>query len=213
MNNSQGEEKAKRRLPWPVVLLAEHGETEFSASGDEDRIHGTKFDLPLTEEGHKQAARTAKKISEYDVASLEHSPLLRATQTAKAIEKETGVKAVPNKGLLPWDSGFLSGMTHGSAKELIRYYVKNSDETVRDGEPYSQWWAAYSKTIRKKLSDAEKTPGKVHVLGVHSSEVSAAPAVIRGDDADLLDEKLPRSGQIAALIKRGGQWKFMPEFS
>lgn len=138
--------------------------------------------------------------------------MLRSKQTADIIGKKIGKTPVPNKGLLPWDSGFASGMTHGAAKDLIEYYVKNPTETIRGGQPYDDWWEAFSAALRKKLTDAEKTPGKVHVLGVHSSEVTAAPAVIRGNPADMLDARLPGSGQIAAIEKRGGQWKFRDKF-
>ena len=196
----------------PTVLLVEHGETEFSAPGDDDRIHGVKYDLPLVPKGKAQAEKAANIIADYDVASLEHSPMLRSRQTAEIIGRKIGLAPKPNKGLTPWDSGFASGMTHGAAKDLVEYYVKNPTETIRSGQPYDDWWETYSSALRKKLTDAEKTPGKVHVLGVHSSEVSAAPAVLQGDPAMVLKQRLPRSGQIAALVKRGGQWKFQAEF-
>jgi broad specificity phosphatase PhoE len=206
-------EEGKIQFRNPTVLLVEHGSTEFSAQGDKDRIHGTKFDLPLTKEGRRQAERAAEILADYDIATLEHSPMLRATQTAKIISQATGVKAVPNVKLLPWDSGFVSGMTHGAAADIIEYYVRNPHKVIRDGKAYGGWYDVYSEALREKMKQAESMPGQAYVLGVHSSEVSTAPAVIKGDPADFLDEQLPGSGQIAALEKRGGRWRFIKKFA
>lgn len=203
----------KVQVRWPTILLLEHGDTDFTGVGDADQIHGTKHDRPLIAKGRRQAELAAEKIADYDVASLEHSPMLRSKQTAEYVEKATGVKAVPNEALLPWDSGVISGMTHGAAKEWIAYYVKNPGKVIREGEAYGDWWDKFSKGLRVKMKEAEKTPGQVHVLGVHSSEVTAAPAIIKGDPAQVLNERLPGSGQIAALEKKGGRWRFIPRFA
>jgi broad specificity phosphatase PhoE len=206
-------EEHKIRVHAPTIFLIEHGDTEFAASGEADRIHGTKFDLPLTSEGRKQMERAAEIIAEYEVASLEHSPMLRSTQSAAIIARALGMKAVPNEALKPWDSGFVSGMTHGAAKDLIEYYVKNPGKVIRDGEAYGEWWDRFQRDMAKTLKLAEKTPGKVHVRAVHSSEVTAAPAIIKGDPAQVVKERLPGSGQIAALEKRGGRWRFIPKWA
>lgn len=204
---------AKIQVRWPTVLLIEHGDTEFAGSGDADRIHGTKYDLPLTAKGREQMERAAEKIADYEVASFEHSPMLRSKQSAEIISRTIGKKAVPNEALLPWDSGFASGMTHGAAKDLIRYYVQNAHKVIPEGQAYGEWWDTFQRDMTKTLKMAEKTPGQVHVRAVHSSEVTAAPAIIKGDPAQVLDQRLPSSGQVAALEKRGGRWRFIPKYT
>lgn len=197
----------------PTILLIEHGRTDFYGEGENDRIHGTKFDLPLTAEGREDAHHAAEILEDYDLASLEHSPMLRAKQTADIIARATGLKPEPNERLLPWDSGFASGMRHDAAKDIIAYYVRNPHKAIRDGQPYGDWYETYSAALRRKMKEAEETPGQAHVLGVHSSEVSTAPAVIKGDPAEMLDEQLPGPGQVAALEKRGGRWRFIRKFA
>jgi broad specificity phosphatase PhoE len=201
--------EAKIKVRWPTVFLIEHGDTDFAGSGDEDRIHGVKYDLPLTAKGREQMERTAEKIADYDVASLQHSPMLRSQQSAKIIADAIGVKAVPNKALLPWDSGFASGMTHGAAKDLVEYYVKNPHKVIPEGQAYGEWWDTFQRDMAQTLKKAEKTPGQVHVRAVHSSEVTAAPAIIKGDPAQVLNQRAPTSAQVAALEKRGGRWRFI----
>ncbi|GAC1632844.1 MAG: hypothetical protein NVS9B14_06600 [Candidatus Acidiferrum sp.] len=206
-------EETKIRVHAPTVLLVEHGDTEFAGSGDADRIHGVKFDLPLTGEGRKQMQRAAEIIADFEVASFEHSPMIRSKQSAEIIGREIGKKPVANEALLPWDSGFASGMTHGAAKDLIEFYVKNPEKVIRDGQAYAEWWDKFQKDMLATLKLAEKTPGQVHVRAVHSSEVTAAPAIIKGDPAQVMKQRLPASGQVAALEKRGGRWRFIPKYA
>lgn len=209
---------AKIQVRWPTVLLIEHGDTDFAGSGDEDRIHGTKFDLPLTEKGRQQMRRTAEILADYDVASLKHSPMLRSEQSAGILGDATEVEPEEEEALLPWDSGFASGMTHGAAADIVEYYVKNPDKVIRDGEAYGDWWETFSRYMAKRLKEAKKTKGenglyRVLVDGVHSSEVTAAPAIIKGEPAQVLNQRMPGPGQIAGLEERGGRWRFIPKYT
>lgn len=211
-------EAEKIQVKWPTVLLVEHGDTDFAGEGDEDRIHGTKFDLPLTASGRAQMERAGEIIADYDVASLNHSPMLRSKQSAGIIGEATGVKPVIVDALGPWDSGFASGMTHGAAGDIVEYYVKNPEKVIRGGEAYGDWWEKFSRYMAGRLKEAEKSKGdagmyRVLVDGVHSSEITAAPAIIKGDPAQVLDRRLPGPGQVAGLEKRGGRWRFIPKWA
>lgn len=202
----------KKQFDQPTVLLVEHGSTEFSAAGDDDKIHGVKFDLPLTAKGRKEVEPAAKLLAGYDIATLEHSPMRRSTETAKMISDATGVKPVPREGLLPWDSGFASGMTHGAAKDIVEYYVEHPRRAIRGGQPYGEWWDAFTIEMLDTMKRAKDTPTQAHVRGVHSSEITAAPAIIKGDPAAVLDERLPGPGKISALMLAGKRWQFVPDW-
>lgn len=203
----------KRKFEQPTVLLVEHGSTEFSAAGDADKIHGVKFDLPLTDRGRKEVEPAAKLLSKVSIATLEHSPMKRSTQTAAIIAAATGNRPVPRPGLLPWDSGFASGMTHGAAKDVVEYFVTHPRKTIRDGQPYGNWWSAYQDEMLDTLKRAKSTPDSAHVRGVHSSEITAAPAILNGDPADVLEQRLPGPGKISALMHNGRRWLFIPEWN
>jgi broad specificity phosphatase PhoE len=205
----------KKKFSVPTVLLVEHGSTEFSAPGDEDRIHGTKYDLPLTARGHMEVQPAANKIGKYEVESLEHSPMKRSAETARMISHATGVKPIPKENLRPWDSGFASGMTHGAASNIIEYYVNNPKRAIRDGEPYGDWWEMFSREMLDTLKRAREAGDDgygAHVRGVHSSEITAAPAIISGDPAGFVDRRLPGPGKISALMFRNKRWDFIPEW-
>ncbi|MER7743461.1 histidine phosphatase family protein [Streptomyces sp. NPDC096538] len=86
------------------LLLARHGETEWSRSGR----HTGGTDLPLTPVGEAQARSLAPLLADRSFALVLTSPLARARRTAE-LAGLTG--AVPEPGLREWDYGAYEGVT------------------------------------------------------------------------------------------------------
>ncbi|MGW1809186.1 histidine phosphatase family protein [Streptomyces sp. NPDC002078] len=86
------------------LLLVRHGETEWSRSGQ----HTSWTDLPLTEDGERQAKSLAPLLTGRTYALALASPLGRALRTAE-LAGLTGV--VPDPGLHEWDYGGYEGVT------------------------------------------------------------------------------------------------------
>jgi broad specificity phosphatase PhoE len=63
----------------PVLLLARHGETEWSRSGQ----HTGRTDLPLLEDGRAAAVALGRRLAGRDVALALSSPMARARDTAE----------------------------------------------------------------------------------------------------------------------------------
>jgi broad specificity phosphatase PhoE len=204
---------SKKQFDNPTLLLVEHGETEFSGDSDKtERIHGTKYDLPLTREGHNQAADVADKLKDYDIASVKTSPMKRAKETAEYISDATGVPAEPDDGMKPLDAGYLSGMTHEASKARIEYYVKNPHKQIPDGQSYGDWWDTASERMQHRLKEVEKTPDQAHVDVLHSSEIASMPNIIKGDPPTIWGRQIPTSGKVSAVEKKGGKWRFTPNW-
>ena len=69
----------------PRVLICRHGETKLNAGGESaERIRGWK-DIPLDDNGQRQAQELAKELAVYDIREIWSSPLSRAFDTAMAI--------------------------------------------------------------------------------------------------------------------------------
>ena len=62
-----------------MIVLARHGETEWSASGK----HTSTTDLPLTERGRAAARRLGERLAGREFALVLSSPLGRALETAR----------------------------------------------------------------------------------------------------------------------------------
>lgn len=86
------------------LLLARHGETEWSRAGR----HTGRTDLPLTPAGEEQAKSLAPLLAGRSFALVLTSPLLRARRTAE-LAGLTG--AVPDPDLREWDYGAYEGVT------------------------------------------------------------------------------------------------------
>src|SRR6266508_2391440 len=95
-------EMADRR---PEVVLVRHGETEWSAAAR----HTGRTDVPLTEEGRRQAKALSACLSEWRFALVLTSPLERASETCRLAG--FGDVAAVRDDLREWDYGDYEGRT------------------------------------------------------------------------------------------------------
>jgi broad specificity phosphatase PhoE len=87
------------------IVLARHGETEWSR----DRRHTGRTDIPLTENGRRQAAVLRDALAGRSFARVLSSPLSRALDTCR--EAGLGDLAELTPDLYEWDYGEYEGIT------------------------------------------------------------------------------------------------------
>ena len=105
------------------VYLARHGETEWSVSGQ----HTGRTDVPLTDNGRRQATELRHLLAQRGVESVYTSPMSRAVETAALAGFE---EAQTTDELLEFDYGDYEGMTTpGIRRERPDWYL------WRDGCP------------------------------------------------------------------------------
>lgn len=90
----------------PIILLARHGETEWSISGQHT---GCATDLPLTERGERNARRLGERLENIWVPHVYCSPLQRARRTCELAG--FGAEAEIDPDLVEWDYGDYEGLT------------------------------------------------------------------------------------------------------
>lgn len=93
------------------VVLARHGETEWSRSGQ----HTGRTDLPLTEAGVRHAELVRPRLAGRDFAAVFTSPLSRAAETCRLAGLSEG--ALIREELLEWDYGEYEGITTREIRE------------------------------------------------------------------------------------------------
>jgi broad specificity phosphatase PhoE len=85
------------------IVLVRHGETRWSLGGQ----HTGRTDIPLTDEGRRQAKLLGRRLAEWRFALVLTSPLSRAAQTC-ALAGFTGSRC---DDLVEWDYGGYEGCT------------------------------------------------------------------------------------------------------
>jgi broad specificity phosphatase PhoE len=87
------------------LVLVRHGETEWSASGK----HTSRTDVPLTEDGRRQAQALGACLLQWQFALVLTSPLRRAAETCRLAGLGDVAESRPE--LKEWDYGEYEGRT------------------------------------------------------------------------------------------------------
>jgi probable phosphoglycerate mutase len=108
----------------PTIVLVRHGETEWSLT----RKHTGRTDVPLTDDGRRDADRLRERLAGYDFALVLSSPMRRALETCE--RAGLADRAVVDEDLRELDYGEYEGLT----SDEIR--VERPGWSVwRDGSP------------------------------------------------------------------------------
>ena len=108
-----------------------HGRTEWNSSG---RFQG-QADIALDEIGLAQAERSARMLATLQPAAIVSSDLRRASDTAEALARLTGVPVSLDAGLREFDVGAWQGLTGAeiAARFAVDYRAWRQGESVRRG--------------------------------------------------------------------------------
>ncbi len=148
------------------LYIVRHGETKLNNDTDtsQDRIRGWA-DVPLTDQGRKEAKVAANKLKQYDIEMIFCSDLSRAKETAEIIGKELGIKPTSTKELRPWNLGELTGTTTKDALPKIAEYVrKKANKKVPDGESFDDFSDRFFNGLHEIV---EKADGKKLCVVTH----------------------------------------------
>ena len=86
------------------IVLARHGETEWSRDGR----HTGRTDIPLTDNGRRQARALGEALTEWSFERVLSSPLERALDTCRLAGLGDAVET--SDDLLEWDYGEYEGI-------------------------------------------------------------------------------------------------------
>jgi probable phosphoglycerate mutase len=129
------------------LFIVRHGETEWSASGQ----HTSRTDLPLTEEGRRQARVAGEKLSGHQFSLVLCSPLQRAVTTAELAGFGDQLELCPD--LHEWDYGDYEGLTTPEIRERDPSWVLWRDGCP-GGETPEQVGARLDRVL-KRFSEVE----------------------------------------------------------
>ena len=134
------------------LVVLRHGQTEWSLSGR----HTGRSDIPLTQEGGRQAAAAAFRLSGLDFERVWTSPLSRTTETARLAGFHD---ADPRDDLAEWDYGEYDGRT---TAEIRR--ERPGWEIFRDGVVGGETIEQVTERVDHLIEDARSITGDVLVV-------------------------------------------------
>jgi broad specificity phosphatase PhoE len=136
------------------LLLARHGETEWSANGR----HTSRTDLPLTDNGRRVAQRLAPRIAERRFALVLTSPLRRALETCEL--GGLGEQAQVRDDLREWDYGDYEGATTAEI-----HLQRPGWNLWRDGCPGGETPGDVGARADRLIAEVRGTDGDVVAFG------------------------------------------------
>lgn len=148
------------------VIIVRHGSTQLN-QGSHDKIRGW-VDVPLSEQGYKDAQRAADKLKNSGIKTICCSDLQRARDTASAIAKTTRAKVIPMKGLRTWDVGAMNGKdSRSTLPELEKYATQTPDKPVPKGESFNSFKSRAMAGVHQAMM---QNPGNLAIVTHHRVE-------------------------------------------
>ena len=135
-----------------TIYFVRHGKTDWN---DQFRYQGAT-DIPLNDEGRKQARKAAARLAASDIEAVFASPLARASETAGIIAGlHDGLEVEPLSELTEVNFGEWEGLTvpeikSGFGEELFSRWKKNQlHVAVPGGETMDGLWSRACRAAEK----------------------------------------------------------------
>lgn len=166
------------------IFLVRHGQTDWNI---ENRLQGC-VDIPLNRNGIKQAQILAENIKELKIDRIISSPLSRALDTAKIINKKMQVPLDTSKGLLERSFGILEGIK-GTDYDQKLYWNYDKNYRYKNVEPIQGFLNRIYEYLDKLI---EENPDSNVLIVTHNGVNIATNCYFYGipQDKNLLGIKL-----------------------
>ncbi len=142
----------------PSVILCRHGATELNrsvAGASAERVRGW-LDVPLDEEGRREARELAERMQQYPIARIYCSTLVRAEETARAIAQAIDVPLTPTRGLLPWNVGRMAGEPVREMLPKMKLLTANPETPAPGGEAFADFGRRFLGELVRLLGEARE---------------------------------------------------------
>lgn len=192
------------------LILVRHGKTVLNSQDDEERLRGW-MDIPLDEQGLREAQETAERVARHPVQQIYCSDLRRAKQTAEAVVGATQAPIVYTSELRPWNLGNLTGERVKDILPTLLQLEQDLEMPAPGGESFLEFYTRYSQKLMELLEIAVQSPTCL-VAVTHHRNLLAAPTILQGGDKT----KIPvrggyPTGTLTIVEKKNGAWKIGTE--
>ncbi|NOX97436.1 MAG: histidine phosphatase family protein [Nitrospirae bacterium] len=173
------------------LILVRHGETDWNR---ENRIQGW-LDIPLNEEGLKQAEKLAEELSEMKIEAVYSSPLKRALQTAEVVADKHHLAVRKISALREINQGKWQGLLVSEAKKRYRkLYPHWQREPFEVRPPEGERLEEVSRRVRKACRKiVDNHPQETVCLVTHKVAAALIKCHYLGLDRNRLWKLLPEN--------------------
>ena len=184
-----------------TLVVWRHGLTTYNA---ERRFQG-QSDIPLNEVGRAQAAKAAPYLAALRPSAIYSSDLSRASGTADALARLTGLPVRLDKDLRERSGGSWEGLTESEIAE--RYPAERATWTPPDGESGAVV-ADRASAALERIAD-EMAGGSLAVVVGHGAALGLAIARLLGVPSE--PRVLGPFGNChwSVLSRRGTRWRLL----
>jgi 2,3-bisphosphoglycerate-dependent phosphoglycerate mutase len=187
------------------LILVRHGKTLLNSLDSAERLRGW-MDVPLDDQGLREAEETAQRLAQYTVAHIYCSDLYRARQTADAVVRATLAPILHTSDLRPWNVGTLAGQRVQDILPILKQLELDPSMPAPGGESFLQFCDRYSRKLHELLEIAERSTDCI-VAVTHVRNLLAAPTLLRGGDKSHIPVTGgPKTGSLVWVEKTGKGW-------
>lgn len=188
------------------MIMIRHGRTELNRPGKEERLRAWR-DIPLDSYGMQEAEETARQLAGQPISVIYSSDLLRARQTAEAVQRVSGARIVHTSHLRPWNLGTLAGQLVHDIIPILQRLNEQLSEKAPGGESFDEFYERYSRQIAEILEVAERSSGCVAAV-THGRNFMALPTILeKGDRAHIPVMSPVSTAGVFMVEKQDGQWR------
>ncbi len=189
------------------LILVRHGHTCLNVPGRDERLRGW-LDLPLDDQGLREAAETAERLADYPVDAIYSSDLRRARQTAEVLRRRAHAPRITaTKELRPWNLGVFCGQRVMDILPFLNLLNRHPDVAAPGGESFYQFYGRYSRRLTALLNLALQSAGCI-VAVTHVRNVLASQTVIEQGNPDLIPVRGgPPTGTLLVVERQNGRWE------
>ncbi|WP_075794600.1 histidine phosphatase family protein [Massilia putida] len=164
------------------ILLIRHGETAWNA---ERRLQG-HLDIPLNDEGERQAALLASALATEPIDVLVASDLRRARQTAQAVADLRGLAldiepALRERGYGGFEGLLYSEIEQRFPREFAAWQARDIEAQLPPGRNVGESFRTFfDRATGAILALAAANPGKTMALVAHGGVLECAYRLAQG---------------------------------
>jgi len=185
----------------PFLYVVRHCENQ----DDKDKkIRGLR-NLPLDDDGERQAGELDEFFRERPVATVITDDLSRTRQTAMAIAKSVGAEVETDLNLRSWDLGVLEGKSMDARKVEIQDLKTHTDKFPIGGESWGSFERKCTDCAERIVRRALEMNGPIVVV-THGSWIQVFWTLYGDSEGDTAYDNTPLkpSGVAALYLTRSG---------